>query len=226
MSVFKKILAGALAVGLMTAFVGCNKDQDHENLVGDTMGDDVNVNYEDMPYGSTVTKIQPSGNEKCRITCEYDHRFLEEEEIFKLCDYFYALSHVDTELMEATVHPDYLAYICTQGGYADTAGYFQAMYDNLKDNYIGEDFEFDYLIITDCLDETADDTETSFSGLDNIITTIFGEDILDKITSRKLVTVSTMYTLKESGVSHTTSDKTGEDSKLYLYEIDGQTYVF
>lgn len=228
MSILKKITAVMLGAVMLASFAGCgdkedNKDDNKNNLAaGDSIPDDQTLKEENMPYGATISKILPKENNNCRVAGEYDTRFLTEDEIILLGDYAYALSTGDAQIFESVVHPDYVKNILEEGGYADTADYLKKMYESIRDTYIGEDFEFDYVLTTNCLVNEDND----FSSADTVIAEALGDDFIDTVTTRKLVTLDLLYTLKESGGSYSLYNRQLAYMNLYIYEADGKLYIF
>ena len=87
------------------------------------------------------------------------------------------------------------------------------------------DFTFSYIDITGVLTEEDEESKSYFDNVDSILKEIEGDDILSKITSRKIVYIGgySMYNL-ESG-SYQLIEGLGREVTLYLYEIDGKTYI-
>lgn len=228
MSFLKKLTAVMLSTLMLVSVVGCgekedNKDDNKANLAkGDSIGEDQTLKENNMPYGATVSKVLPRENNNCRVGGEYDTRFLSEEELIMLGDYAYALSTGDTQVFESVVHPDYVKNIIQEGGYADTADYLKKMYEGIRDTYIGEEFEFDYVLTTNCLV----DEDNDFSSADIVIAEALGDDFIKTVTTRKLVTLDFLYTLKESGGSYSLYNRQLSYINLYIYEADGKLYIF
>lgn len=217
----KRILALVMAGCLAAGAAGC-KDKNEKPDIADSIG---SLAEEDMPYGATVTQIMSGDDSKVDISIDYDYRFISEEEAVLLSNYMYALNTKDAELMESIVYPAYLSYSVESAGSTDTASYLEVMYNNLANNIIGGVFTFDYILTSDCLDETADDSETGFSNMDSLLETITGEELSGRITSRKLVTLDVTYSVEGDNGSYALSYRTGNQSMLYIYTIDGQSYI-
>lgn len=221
----KSVVAVLAAVFLMSA-VGCEKKTEYSDII-DEYG---SIAEEDLPYGSTIVQLKPSTNENVKMSIEYDRRFLTEEEVIKVSDYMQALNDCDTSLMESTVYPDYLTYLKEVNSVESTETYLTVMHDGIKTSYTdGSDFEFNYILVNSCLDETSSDDETGFSILDSILDSYAKksgqDDVSSKITSRKLVGIDTMYTLASDGGSYSLTNRTGSDQQIYIYTIDGQIYI-
>lgn len=222
MKFFSKRTAAALfgAMFLMSA-VSCN-DKSSTSDAADQIG---SLAQEDMPYGATITQLKPSLNENVKIAIEYDNRYLSADETTKLSDYVAALNSCDSELMANTFYNPYLDKVVEQSGAADLNEYITDVHNNIRDNYIGYDYNFNYIVIEDCLTEDDDDSETGFSSVDNTIDNLGDEKITDKVTSRKFVTFDIQYTLVDGEDAYMLSTSTGTSSSLYIYTIDGEIYI-
>ena len=217
----KNVCAALLAAGLMLNAAGCGEKNEYSDVI-DGMGD---IAEEDLPYGATITQLKTDMNENVRISIEYDGRFMTEEEAIKISDYIAALNSCDAELMEQTVYPGYLSFLCRNSGVENTAEYLSIMHDNLRDSYIGGEFDFNYILTNSCLDESASDDETGFDQLDSILDGIGEGKLSEKVTSRKLIGLDIMYALDEKEGSYSLSYRTGSDQMVYVYNIDGQLYI-
>lgn len=216
-NMIKRIMAAAVSGAIVFCAAGC---EDKNNSSGESASV---VTEEEMPYGATVTKLLPSANENVKVAVEYDNRFLTEEEAILVSDYIAALNNVDAELMEQTVYLPYLEDILAYNGISDTETYLSSMHDNIENSYAeGGEFEFDYVVIESCLDETSDESLTGFSTIDSAIKTLSGEDVA--ITLRKRVGLEILFTINGEG-SYSLKNRQGSSSSLYIYEIDGQLYI-
>lgn len=217
---FTKKVCAVLTVGtLMACFTGCKEEK---SKYSDPADDISYLAQEDMAYGATITQLKPEIDENISIAIEYDNRYLNEDEARKLSNYVAALNNCDSELMSQTFYKPFLDNICEQSGAADLDEYLKNMHDNLVNNYIGYDFDFDYVLTVDCLTEEDDDSETNFSAVDASLDNT-GDS--DKITSRKLVTFDLEYSIDGSEDSYMLSTSTGTNSSLYIYTIDGEVYI-
>lgn len=218
----KKCCAALLAGGFLLNAVGCGEKKNEYSDVIDDMG---SIAEEDLPYGATIVQLSSSVDENIKMTVEYDNRFLTKEEATKISDYIAALNDCDAELMEQTVYPDYLSYLIETSDTESVYDYLVKMHDNIRDTYIGGEYEFNYVLINSCLDETASSDETGFAQLESVLEGISDETVSDKVTSRKLVGVEILYALNDDSGSYSLTYRTGADSLLYIYNIDGQLYI-
>lgn len=221
----KRVSALCAACVLGLACVSCgNKEEKRSGVIVDT---NIPANYsvaeKDMPYGSTLVELKPSSDEKIKIATEFDRRFLSNEEAYVISEYLWALSVKDESSVKNTFYPELLDYTVEIAGMDNAAAYIEASYDNLKDA-LGGDFEFTYLDITAV--ETPDDSPETFEEMDIGLKDCSSDDILSKVTSRKLVTLEglTMYRLPD-GTEKLVSGALPAPISLCIYEIDGRYYI-
>jgi len=93
---------------------------------------------------------------------------------------------------------------------------------------IKDEYEFDYILINDCIKST-DDAASSFvfPTVDDLLKK-FGEerdnaDITNRVNSRKVVRVEAFYT-NENG-DYSLSNRYGNDIDIYIYRINGKAYI-
>ena len=215
-----------LVCAVMLACVSCSEsasssETSGNTLVSDDLGDGINVNADDMPFGATMTDLY-SDHDGVPISISYENRFMTEDEARKISDYISAINTCDAELMKSTCYPSYLDYLVTQYENKDVQDYLDTRHNTIANNYAGGEFEFDYILINSLMDENDNDEDTGFSILDQKIL----ENSPDaEITSRKMVGIDVLYTLKDADGSYSLSQHTGSDMMLYIYTIDGQIYI-
>ncbi|MDE6665143.1 MAG: hypothetical protein K2K14_02990 [Ruminococcus sp.] len=190
-------------------------------LVSDDMGKDVNIAENDLPFGATMIDLI-SDRGGVPVSISYEKRFMTEDEAKKISDYISAMNNCDAELMKNTCYPPYLDYIVNQYEDTDIQGYLDSIHSDIVSSYTDGEFDFNYIIVNSLMDEDDDDDSTSFSILDRAI---FEQSPNAQITSRKMVGIEVLYTLKDDGGSYSLSARSGDDMILYIYEIDGQIYV-
>ena len=223
---FRKFTSFALTSAMLFSLASCGESSENntaksgENvLVGDNIGKGVNVSEEDMPFGATMTDLYTEDGE-VQICISYENRYITKEEAIKLSDYVSAVNSKDAELMEKTCYKPYLDYIVSNYGNKSTEEYLTARHDEIRDSYAGEEYDIDYIITNALHTEDEDNSVTGFDELDAKLKEL-SPDI--QITDRKLVEVDILYRVSDGEFS--LSKKTGSDTKLYLYTIDGQMYV-
>lgn len=215
-----------LACALMLACVSCSEESSGSSgesknmLVSDNAGKGVNVSEEEMPFGATMTDLYAPDD--VPISISYENRFMTAEEAEKISDYISAINSCDAELMQKTCYPSYLEYLVTQYENTDVQNYLDTRHDTIASTYTNGEFDFNYILINSLMDEDDDDSETGFSQLDSKI----HEKSPDaEITSRKQVGIDILYSLENDDGSYSLSARTGSDMILYIYTIDGQTYI-
>lgn len=215
-----------LACALMLACVSCSEESSGSSgesknmLVSDNAGKGVNVSEEEMPFGATMTDLYAPDD--VPISISYENRFMTADEAEKISDYISAINSCDAELMQKTCYPPYLEYLVTQYENTDVQNYLDTRHDTIANTYTNGEFDFNYILINSLMDEDDDDSETGFSQLDSKI----HEKSPDaEITSRKQVGIDILYSLENDNGSYSLSARTGSDMILYIYTIDGQTYI-
>ena len=217
MTNIKRILAVISAAALCLSLASCESKEEGNNLVGTTNAD--NLKEDEMPYGATLTELKPASDQNLKIITEYDHRYLEKEEVYLVADYLYALSVKDADLISKTFHKDSIDYIINYSTAESLEDYMNVTYDSLC-SMLGEDFEFTYIDITE-FSNTESDPDI-FEAADLRLTS----ENLGKVTSKKCVTLGgvTMYALADG------SDKLLDNAlttpiSVCIYQIDGKYYI-
>lgn len=220
---FKRSAALLAGVLFLTSAAGCgDKEESEASDYADRMQ---SVAAEDMPYGASLAQLLTSQTDKVKIGIEYDNRYLTEEEAIKLSDYVAAINESDGELLEQTFYNPLLDYYMEQSEATDLTEYITSIHDNIKDNYIGYDYEFDYITVDDCVTQDSDDADSEFSSIDTVLKSLGDESILDKVTSKKSVTFDIEYVITGEEGSYMLSNCTSTSSNMYIYTIDGEIYI-
>lgn len=215
-----RFLAFLTAGIIMLCAAGCEKKKKEYPDEADKVG---NLKQEDMPYGATMIRVTTNFDSNFMTGIEYDDRFITYEEAKKVSDYITALNKIDTELMEKTVYPPYLEYLKSNTLSENTESYIKNMYDNIKTQFAeGNEFDLNYIVVDECYDETDDMNITGISELDKLLKSLGDKEI--NITSRKMIGVDIMFSMNGEG-SYSMTRRQGNNSILYIYEIDGQLYI-
>ena len=214
MKKIKGFMAAILAVSVMACFSGCKDEHEHKMLDTENIGD---IAQEEMPYGSTLTQLRASSNEKLKMDIEYDNRFLTEEEAIKVADSITALNTCDTELWGSTLPSGYVYYLMSVTESESVAAYLQERTDAIAE-YAGEGFDFNYISVNSCKGED----ENDFTKVDGYLSKA---GITGEITSRKLIGIDMYYSLPDGSSSNSLKSKTGTDYYLNIYVIDGEIYI-
>ncbi|MCM1315702.1 MAG: hypothetical protein NC205_02770 [Prevotella sp.] len=214
-----------LACAFMLACVSCSEEssgtsgESKNMLVSDNVGDGINVNKNEMPFGATMTDLYP---DDVPIAISYENRFMTADEAKKISDYISAVNTCDVELMQKTCYPSYLEYLVEQYENTDVQNYLDTRHQTIASTYTNGEFDFNYILINSLMDENNDDSDTGFSQLD---TKIHEKSPDAEITSRKMVGIDVLYSLENDDGSYSLSMRTGSDMILYIYTIDGQIYI-
>ena len=229
--VIRRISAAFMAVSMLAAAVSCSESKEESNandkkIVDGSVPDEVSVAESELPYGATMVMFKSANDEKIKVDIELDRRYFytpDEKvypEAYVISDYVYALQTADAELLEKTFYKPFLEDSCKKGGYSDTQDYLSKNHDSLEEK-LGENFIFDYIMVDECYTAQPDSDNDDFTSVDETLKSCAGDDILDKVTSRRLVYLEIIFKNAESS-SNMFSDTMGYKMPLYIYEIDGQ----
>lgn len=219
----KRAIYLAAALILACAATGCGEGKESSNSY--------TLTQENMEYGATITELRPSSDENVKIMVGFDNRFFggsgEEKDfsdIYSLCDCVAGFNTNDHQLIKDHSYPGYLDSVAATTGAAGADEYLDSYVEKLT-NALGEGFEIDYIDISKCLGESDSEAASYFETVDNTLTEIAGADILNKVTSRKLVYIGgdTSYTLPTGTyrlINH------ASEMAFCLYRIDGEYYIF
>lgn len=214
-----------LACAFMLACVSCSEESSSTSgesknmLVSDNIGDGININENELPFGATMTDLHP---DNVPIAISYDNRFMTADEAEKISDYISAINICDAELMQKTCYPPYLEYLVEYYENTDVQNYLDTRHQIIADSYTNGEYNFNYILINSLKDENDDDSDTGFSQLD---AKIHEKSPDAEITSRKMVEIDILYSLENDNGSYSFSKRTGSDMTLYIYTIDGQIYI-
>lgn len=229
-SLSKKIIAALCASSLLMTAVGCDSgdssDSESSGNMVENAADNINMGQDALPYGATITQLMPENDKTLPIGIEFDNRFITADEAKALSKYVEAINKCDEELLKEVFYMPSIEAALEQQNQSSIGEYIKNIHKNIKDNYINDDFDFNYVMIDNCYDETYDDSQTGFSDMDAFIESKSGKETVDKITSRKLVEYDIQYSIdSDPGSAFVFSRRTGQDSKMYIYTIDGVCYI-
>lgn len=198
----KKIIVLMFTVIFSTVLLcGCNEKEDES------------VAYEDLQYGATLRQILDRNIEMC-----FDGRFLTDEEMNKVSDYFYAIQTNDIDLFKTTQPEYYLEYLEKNSG-INNETYLEEAGREVKDS-VGDSFEYTWIEVTNCGDSSLDSSITDIIDMmntiyeENNITPSFEESVQDA----KFITAD--LTVDSNGDEYTYSDKL-----LYIFNCGENIYV-
>lgn len=127
----KKFLAVLVSMVFAAAlFTGCKKDKEE------------NIDQAEMAYGATMRQIVDGP-----IDLLFDGRFLTDEEMNKLSDYFYSIQTHDASLFEST-QPKHYMDLLTENSGKSVEDYINDLGDEDVDA-MGEDYVFESIEVTD-----------------------------------------------------------------------------
>ena len=203
----KKLLAILLScTAFLCVLSGCGESK------GNLMGDIENMAEEDLPYGSTMRELKDTP-----IIISFDRRFLEDETMKKVVDYFYAVQTNDEKLFKSVSNEDYLNYVEKNSGQSIT-DYLKGIKAN-EENAIGTSFENNYLEITD-LKKKGEDTQISeIIKLMDQLYSDGGKESFDK-------TIKNAYALTVSVTSDANGSSFTNEANVYVFECEDGTYIF
>ena len=235
-SYFSATAAALSAMIMAAAMVGCgdnggNSSSDGDNMVGAGLADgDNDIAENDLPYGSTIVERPKEVDENIEIKIAFDKRFFIEDEenpdyseIYKIHDYVKAINTKDGDLLDSVYYPGYLAYGAETNSYGSEEDYINSFFSSIEDA-LGEGFEIDYIDVSNCLLESDSEAKGYFDARDEALAKVSGADILDKVTSRKVVEIGGYSTYKQEGNSYQLANHVSIPY-LCLYKIDGQVYI-
>lgn len=220
------------AMIMAAAMVGCEKSStDGNNMVDAGLsGNGANINEEDFPYGSTIVELSKEADENIEIKIGFDRRYFIEDTdnpdysvIYKIHDFVKSLNTKDSDLLRSLYYPDYLEHYAEENSDLSADEYVEEYLGNVE-KVLGEGFEIDYIDVSNCTLESDDDAESYFSMCDKALVKVAGDDILDKVTSRRVVEIGGYTTYKQDGGSYQLTNHT-DAINLYVYVIDGQAYI-
>lgn len=229
-----RILAVILSGAMLASFAGCSSSGSKEssssryNQAAGNVPENANVAEEDMPYGAHVTQLKPETDSNINMWIEFDNRYLKREEdgtypsVYPINDYFEAVNKKSGELMQKAYYPASLDDILKRAG-ADTAEDFMKDYYDIFKDSLGEDFEFDYIMVDKCIIFDGENTEYGFDVKDDELKEL-DPSVIDKITERYALDIDLQYK-NSNGDSLLFSNHAGNSLTLYEYKIDGKYYI-
>lgn len=216
----KKLNALLIVAVLTTSLYSCGgksseSDSNEGNLVGDDIDGNVNLEQDNMPYGATMTSLNPN-NDDVAFKVEYDHRFLTADEAKAVADYFEGVSTKNAEKLESVFVPYILEQRLELNQLNSTQDYADGLYNAVK-RYTELDFDISFININAALDAS----EHDFSSFDSYI---FSDNPDAKITSRHFVSAEIYYNT-EDAKSCSLYKKMDRYIQFGVYVVDGKTYI-
>lgn len=197
----KKIFCLLMSVVMISViFCGC---EDKENIA-----------MEDLPYGSTMRQLNDAS-----ITICFDGRFLTDEEMRAVSDYYYAVQTQDEELFRTTQNEEYVKYLENNSGLKLKD--FLKSIEAEDSASLGENFEYTYIEAVNYGDSSDDMEIKEIIELMNSIYEENGksESFEDTINTGKFVTLD--FTAESDGKSFNYSDQI-----IYIFDCKDGIYIF
>lgn len=228
----KKILCCIMAFLMTAVMVSCDKENNDSSTSGNQLVSDAgnigNIKEEDMPYGSTMHELSESSDDHIKYTICFDKRYFggddennpDYSEVYAVHDYISALNANDHDTIRSLYYNNYLETVCQDNGYSDVNSYIDTLYNNTT-AYLGDDFEIDYIDISDCLGAESAGASSYIKIVDSYLEKI---GVSDKVTSKKVVEVGG-YTCYTSGGNTYQLTNHMETIILGIYVIDGKPYI-
>lgn len=168
---------------------------------------------DELPYGSTMRENKTGFS----VPITYDRRFLNEEQMAAVANYYSAVQNQDAGLYLASTIDFYVDYQVSEV-YKDSCSSIEEMVAALHTsiaNNTGEDFTFEMVTVSACTQEG------SASGMNNVL------ELLEELSGDENFrsTVEDCWALDVDWLIRS-SEKSAlaEGNKLYLLQIGGQYY--
>lgn len=154
MKLIFKITAFAMIAMLLTGCSGQNKQEIN------------NITEDELPYGATMRENKTS----YAVPITYDRRFVEEEQVAAVANYFSAIQNQDVDLYLENALPIYTEYqINYVYSYDDTSELVNGLHEGIA-TQTGEDFVFQMILINEfSQDRNFGGLEAMLDLLDNAI---------------------------------------------------------
>ena len=204
-----RIFACVLTVllSLSVGFTGCANSKQ-----------EINMTEDELPYGATMRSDKNSFS----VPVTYDRRFVSEEQIAVVADYFAAIQNQDQELYLASALPIYTDYqIHKVYSYQDVGELVQGLHEGIA-GQTGEDFEFNMILVNSF------SQDTTFGGLEAIL------DLLDHVDdpdaesgekfSKRMQGAWALELEWNLLYDQQSSSGTVESQWVYLFQVDDQYY--
>ncbi len=176
--------------------------------------DDGDIAMEDLPYGSTMRQLKDTP-----ITICVDGRFITDEEMRMVADYFYAVQTRDVELFKKTQNPDYVSYL--EKNSDQNLEDFLTNISMEDENALGENFEYSYIEAVGCGGRNSD---SQINDIIELMNTIYEENGREKsfddtIKDEKFLTLSLTANSEGKTYNH-------DDLIIYVFTCEDGIYIF
>lgn len=228
------VLAAALLAGAMATAVSCgDKKSSSTSGVRIDGGGDARKNMTDEEYhGTYMTNfdLTPADDENITIMVSFDNRFLgnngtDYSEIYLIDRYFDALNNNDVQGVLDCYYPGYLDSLCGDDTFESPEAFVQTYREQLEGT-LTENFKFDFLDISNCQQSGDLEADSMFANRDETMKAAFGDDIVNKISDRKLLTIAGDSYITADGDWAEITSLIPEGIMFCVYTIDGKPYIF
>lgn len=226
--------AAILLAGAMVTSVACgDKGSSSESGVRIDGGETARKNMTDEEYHSTYMTnfdLTPADDENITIMISFDNRFLGKEgtdysELYLVDRYFDALNNNDVQGVLDCYYPDYLNRLCGDDTFASPEEFVKTYREQLVGVFTDE-FKVDFIEISNCQLSGDIEADTMFANRDETLKNAFGDDIISKISDRKMLTVAGDSYITAGGDWAEIKSLIPEGIIFCVYTIDGKPYIF
>lgn len=203
-----KFIACLLTVPVLlaTGFTGCSSPKQ-----------EINMTEDELPYGATMR----SDKNSFAVPMTYDRRFVSDEQVAVVADYFSAIQNQDAELYLASSLPLYTDYqIQEVYSYQDAGELVAELHEGIA-GQTGEDFQFDMILINSF------SQDTTFGGLEAILDLLDHVDDPDADAGKFSERMQGAWALELEWnllYNQQSSSGTVESQWVYLFQVDDQYY--
>ncbi|MCQ2490548.1 MAG: hypothetical protein MJ079_03015 [Ruminococcus sp.] len=228
------VLAAAILAGAMATAVSCgDKKSSSTSGVRIDGGGNARKNMTDEEYhGTYMTNfdLTPADDENITIMVSFDNRFLgnngtDYSEIYLIDRYFDALNNNDVQGVLDCYYPGYLDSLCGDDTFESPEAFVQTYREQLEGT-LTENFKFDFLDISNCRQSGDLEADSMFANRDETMKAAFGDDIVNKISDRKLLTIAGDSYITADGDWAEITSLIPEGIMFCVYTIDGKPYIF
>ncbi len=212
--IFRRILAISITALLGCSCYGCGSDNTAEESTTST---GQNVAMEDLDYGSTMRE----DDDVYAVPLYYDKRYLEEEELTVLANYFLAIQNQDVSLLEEVTLDFYMEslYENAYGGLLDDSAYVTQQYSRFQELVdTEEDIQFSMITVDNVLYQ-----EDAGSEIDYVVEMFNELNDDDSFCDTHMQSFKTLSVVPTVTDGTTTSD--GSEMPIYIINLDGTYYV-
>ncbi|MCR5016883.1 MAG: hypothetical protein K6A75_10015 [Ruminococcus sp.] len=233
---FTAVMAVLLAGAVMTA-VSCGGKDSSSSSSGVRVdgGDTARKNMTDEEYHSTYMSnddLKPADDSNVSIQISYDNNYWNDstgyDELYAVNDYVEALNSGDFKAIADCYYPGFLEGVCKESEQFTSAEQFVEEYYATLEGALCEGFKINFIEISDCRLAGDAEADSRFEMRDENLKTVFGDDIISKISDRKLLTMGgyTYYGSEDTNYITELTNVLPEGMLFCVYTIDGKPYIF